>query len=100
VETPGDLFLHRLGEVSIRHVATEDQVVIRNGRAPEEVVLQPDDALPKLQGDDRVPTLVHEIPAAKIRGQLAEAARRITTLTGPMQAAPVRIRRNQPQLVP
>jgi len=100
VEAPGNLLLHGLGEVGVRHVATEDEVVIWEGRVPEEVVLQPDDPFPKLQVDDRVPTLIHEVPAAKIPGEFPEAARRVTALTSPLQAAPVRIGRQQSELVP
>jgi hypothetical protein len=96
METPGNLVLHGLSEVRVRHVATEDQVVIRKGRVPEKIALEPNDPFPKLQVDDKVPTLIHEVPVAKIWGQLAKAARRVTALTSPMQAAPVRIGRNQP----
>jgi len=99
METPGNLLLHGLGEVGVRQVTTEDQVVIRKGRVPEEVVPQPDNLFPKLRVNDRVPTLVHKVPAPKIQGQLPEAAGRVAALLGPMQAAPVRIGRHQPELV-
>jgi hypothetical protein len=99
VETPGHLLLHGLGEVGVRQVTTENQVVIRKRRVPEKVVLEPDDPFPKLRVDDTVPTLVHEVSTAKIPGQFPEAAGRVAALPGPMQAAPVRIARHQAELV-
>jgi hypothetical protein len=99
VEATGDLLLDRLGEVSIREIATEDEVVVRDGRVPQEVVLHPENSVRKSGGDEKIPPVIDKVPAAKIEGQLSEAARRVTALPGPAEAAAVRITRNEQELV-
>jgi hypothetical protein len=99
VEATGDLLLDRLGEVSICQIATEDEVVSRDGRIPQEVVLHPENPVQASGRDDKISPVLDKVPAAKLKRQLSEAARRVTALTGTVQAAAVRITCHEQELV-